>query len=435
MTQTDLFKRGLEQLKAGNYDEARKLFRENEDKAGTSAATQGLVQNADAKLAAGDIPAASKLYEQALDRNPSLPEVYLGLTRIALFTGQVDEAKVHATAATKLAPRLGMAWTLMGLVHESREDVNGALEHLRKGAELSPNVFLCQFNYGRVLASAGRFPEAIVALSTATGLDAKNPDGFYTLGIAYKEAGQYEKALKAFEKAKDLNPKNVDAWATLADVLFSVKEFKAARDILDRGLKAVGEHPALLEKATACCMIMGSADDAIEYVERELKVVPDYPQAWLNLAALRLLTKEFDKSEAAAKTLLQKDPKNWEAWFHLGNLYEAVPAEKEAEDAYRKAASFSKDNWKVQMNLGALLVQSESKPKNTEAVSILEKTLPLAPKGEWRPTYNLALAFVRVGKQDKALELAKKIQKEAPPEDPMVAEAKKLESNLKEAKA
>jgi Flp pilus assembly protein TadD len=182
-------------------------------------------------------------------------------------------------------------------------------------------------------------------------------------------------------------------------------------------------------------MMMGSADDAIAYIERELEVVPDHAQAWLNLAALRLLTREFDKSEAAAKTLLEKDPKNWEAWFHLGNLYEAVPAEKEAEDAYRKAAALSKDNWKVLMNLGALLVQSESKGKNAEAVSLLEKTLPLAPKGEWRPAYNLALAWVRVGRRAEALELAQKIQKEAPPDDPMVAEAKKLESNLKEAKA
>lgn len=435
MATTELFQRGLDQLKAGNYEEAKKLFKENEDKAGTTAATLGLVQNADAKLAAGDVPAASKLYEQALDRNPSLPEVYLGLTRIALFTGQLDEAKVHATAATRLAPKQGLSWTLLGLVHESREDLAGALEHLRKGAQLSPNVFLCQFNFGRVLAQAGKFPEAIQALTTATTLEPKNPDGFYTLGIAHKEAGQFEKALKAFERAKDLNPKNVDAWATLADVLFSVKEFKAAKDILDLGLKAVGDHPALLEKVTACCMMLGDAEAAAAYVERELKVVPQHEQAWLNLAALQLLTKEFDKSEATAKKLLERNPKNWEAWFHLGNLYEAVPAEKEAEDAYRKALALSKDNWKVLMNLAALLVQTTAKDKHAEAVKLLEQAMKLAPQGEWRVHYNLALAFTRQGKKDDALALARKIQKEAPAGDAMVAEAKKLESNLLEAKA
>ncbi|HYH94829.1 tetratricopeptide repeat protein [Hyalangium sp.] len=57
---------------------------------------------------------------------------------------------------------------------------------------------------------------------------------------------QYENSLRAFEKAKDLNPKNVDAWATLADVLLEVKEFQAARDILDQvlpvELRAVRGH-------------------------------------------------------------------------------------------------------------------------------------------------------------------------------------------------
>jgi tetratricopeptide (TPR) repeat protein len=435
MVQSELYRRAIEQLKAGNYEEAKRLFRDNEEKSGTAAETQALLRKGETLLAQGDLKGAAKLYEQLLERNPSLPEVYFGLARIALFTGSKDAARVHATAATRLGPELGLSWTLLGLVHEAEGDLETALRHLRKGAELSPSVFLCQFNLGRALAAAGRAGESIAPLLKATELEPGNADGFYTLGMVYKQARQYENALRAFEKAKDLSPKNLDTWATLADVLFEVKEFKAARDILDLGLAACGDHPALLEKALAAAMMLSDAKGAIDYVERELKVVPNHEQGWINLANLTLLTKEFDRSEKAARELLRRNPKNWEAWYHLGNLYEAIPSEQQAEEAYRKAVELAPDNWKPLTNLAGLLIQMESRAKNAEAVPLLEQALTLAPKGEWRVHYNLALAYTKLGKREQALELARKIQREAPAGNEMIEQARRLESNLLEAAA
>jgi tetratricopeptide (TPR) repeat protein len=401
MAQSELYRRAYEQLKAGKYEEAKRLFRDNEEASGTAAETKAWLRQAESLLDQGDLNAAARLYEQLLERNPSLPEVYLGLTRISLATRQLDAARVHATAAMSLAPELGQAWALMGLVLEAEGDVEGALQHLREATEREPG----------------------------------DADHFYTLGMVSKRARQYESALRAFERAKELAPRSVDAWATLADVLFEVREFQAARDILDRGLAACGDHPALLEKALAAAMMLDDPEGAIGYVERELKLVPEHEQGWLNLANLRLLTRDFDKSEQAARELLRRNPKSWEAWFHLGNLYEAVPAEPQAEEAYRKAVELAPDNWKPVTNLAGLLIQMEARAKNAEAVPLLEQALMLAPKGEWRVHYNLALAHTKLGNRERALELARRIQREAPAGDAMVEQARRLESNLLEAAA
>lgn len=435
MTQSELYRRGYEQLKAGNYDEARRLFLDNEEKTGTAAETKSLLKQAEKRLGEGDLNGAAKLYNELLDRNPGLPEVYQGLARVSLVTGQLDAAKVHATAATRMGPNQGLSWTFLGLVHEAQGDAATALQHLGKAAELSPTVFLCQFNLGRALAAAGRPADGVGPLKKATELEPGNPDGFYTLGIAYKQVRQYENALRSFEKAKDLAPKNVDYWATLADVLAEVKEFQAARDILDRALAACGDHPALLEKALAAAMMLSDTEGAIAYVERELKVVPHHEQGWLNLANLRAIAKDFEGSEQAARELLKRNPKSWEAWFHLGNLFEALADNAKAEEAYRNAIELEPDNWKPLANLAALLIQMDSRAKNSEAVPMLEQAAMLAPKGEWRVQYNLALAYTKLGKRERALELARKIAREAPAADPIVAEARKLESNLVEAAA
>jgi tetratricopeptide (TPR) repeat protein len=435
MTQSDLSRRGFEQLKAGNYDEARRLFRDNEEKSGTAAETKSLLKQAEALLGQGNLDGAAKLFQQVLERNPTLTEAYLGLARLSLATGALEAARVHATAATRLAPEVGLGWTLLGLVHEASNDVATALQHVRKGAELSPSVFLCQFNYGRVLAVAGQPAEGIGPLKRATELEPSNADAFYSLGIAYKQAEKYEDAVRSFEKVTKLTPKSVDAWATLGDILFGLRRFQEARHALDQGLAACGDHPALLEKVIASALCLSDTEGAIDYLERELKVVPNHQPGWLNLANLRMLTQEFDKSEQAARELLKLNPRSWEAWFHLGNLYEAMPLERQAEEAYRKAIELSPDQWKPLANLGALLVQMESRAKNSEAVLVLEQAQSLVPRGEWLVQYNLALAHARLGKRERALDLARKILREAPADNEMAQEARKLESNLLEAGA
>ncbi|HLL06706.1 MAG TPA: tetratricopeptide repeat protein [Myxococcaceae bacterium] len=433
MAQSELFRRAYAQLKAGNAAEARRLFRENEERTGTATETTALLRQAEQHLTQGDLNGAARLYEQLLERNPALPEVYFGLTRIALGTGRYDAARTHATAAMTLAPEVGLTWTLMGLVHEAEGDLDTALRNLRRGVELSPSVFLCLLNLGRVLASEGNPAEGIAPLLAATRLEPGNANGFYTLGMVYKQARQDDNAIRAFEKATELAPKSLDTWATLADVLFQVGDFQATRATLDRALVARGDHPALLEKALAAAMMLNDVQGAIGYVERELALVPGHEKGWLNLANLTLLARDFERSEKAARELLRRNPGSWEAWYHLGNLFEAVPLEREAEEAYRKAVELAPGNWKPLTNLAGLLIQLSAKDKNAEAVPLLEKALTLAPRGEWRVHYNLALAHTKLGQREQALALAQKIQREAPSDNAMVAQARKLESNLREA--
>ena len=167
MAQTELFQQGLVELKAGHFVEARRIFAENEEKTGTSKESKQLLREAEAHLASGEVDLGAEKLNTVLERNPTLYEVYVGLARVAIFTGQLADARTHAMGAVKVAPQVGLAWTTLGLVHEADGDPEGALPHLQKGAQLDPNNFLCQYNYGRLLVSEKRASEGISFLIRA----------------------------------------------------------------------------------------------------------------------------------------------------------------------------------------------------------------------------------------------------------------------------
>ncbi len=123
MNPSELAQRGFEQLKAGNYEEAKRLFQQSEATTGTSADTQSLLRQAAEAMRQSQPDVAAELYEKVLDRNPTLVEPYLGLARISLATGELEAAQVHASAATHVEPAAGLGWTLLGLVSEAGDDL------------------------------------------------------------------------------------------------------------------------------------------------------------------------------------------------------------------------------------------------------------------------------------------------------------------------
>jgi len=430
MDQTPQYAQGLAALQAGRIDEARRLFIENEKAQGTTAETRAMVERAELALARGDLEQAATLLDQAVRRNPTLTEAYLGLARAAIFTQQLEEARTHARAAMTVGPEAGEGYTLMGLVHELEGDAEGARPLLAQGAERAPNSFLSQFNQGRALAGAGGFQDALPFLVRAVALNGRSLEAHLMLGEVHVQLGQRNEALKVLRRATELGPKSAATWGALADLLFGQKAYAEAKSVLAQGLAQAGPHPGLLEKSAACAVALDDVPGAVTFIEQQLQQQPTYEQGWQALATFTLLTRQLDRSEAAARELLRLNPKRWEGWLHLGDLYDAQSDEARAHEAYREAVKLAPEHWKVLMNFGAALVQSKAEANWREGRELLERAVRHAPPGELRPAYNLALAQVRLGAEDAALALAQQVQREAAG-TPIAAEAKKLETNLR----
>lgn len=379
----------------------------------------------------GNTDAATQLFVQIIEHNPTDIPALIGLARASIYMSLLDEAEAYLQGVFRMDPDNAEAHTFQGLVHEGRQQFQEALDHLNVAAERAPNLFAAHYNLGRVLLQVGEDAPAVAALTHSTELEPENYFAFYILGMAYKQAGYLREAIISFNRAMQIDPDTVDIYATLADVLVEVGDKSTAMDVLNTGLNRCNEHPSLLEKSAAICLQEGKMANAIEYFEAITEQLPSYERAWINLANLYVLTEDLEKSEAAGKKAIEVSPEGWEGYYHLGNLYETVGSFDQAEDMYKQSVQNApQGEFRPMGNLGALYLEMDDVGKNQESIEIFKRVLPLVPAGDFRFHYNLALAHAKLGEKSTTQRLIKEIREGAHPEDELLDAVNALENNV-----
>ncbi|MCB9641044.1 MAG: tetratricopeptide repeat protein [Myxococcales bacterium] len=416
-----------DKLKERNAPEARALFLQAAQAKGVD--LQGLSKRGADLLYQGKIPEATEIFLKVIDENPTDVDALLALARASLFLDRPDDAESFLSGVHRMDPENPLGKTLQGLIYETRGQLQQALQPLKEGAQEGKDEFLCQFNYGRVLAAVSQDGQAIPFLVRATELEPKNYDAQYVLGMAMTHIGQFGDAIMAFNQAMQIAPKRLDIYATLADVLVKANDPENAIQALNLGMNQVEEHPALLQKAAAISAASGKFANAVQYLERVVEKLPGYYQAWLNLGNFYILTQDLEKCEEANKKAIEINPDDWQGHYQLGNLYEAVKLYDQAEAAYRKAVSLAPQEARAHANLGIVLLQVDDTFKNKESVTCFEQAIKLAAPGDYRWHYNLALAFGKLNLKPRARDLITEILENSKDEELLDA-TQALQKNL-----
>lgn len=241
-----LRKRAAEALQVRDLETARQLYEE-------AAAEQGF--DIQATLRQGLMLLEGKSFQEAValllrvvEACPLEVDALLGLTRVSLFLGRLQDAENYLVGAKHLAPEHGVVYALQGLLHEIKGQLAEALACAEQAAALQPNDFLVSFNYGRLLGQDRRYEQAAEQILQAIKQKPDSYEAHYALGITYVQRGLLTSAIATFETALKLAPTDPDAYATLADVLVRANDPAQAREVLDEGIRFCGPHPGLLQK-------------------------------------------------------------------------------------------------------------------------------------------------------------------------------------------
>lgn len=193
------------------------------------------------------------LFEQSIAKAPDFPLPYTGLAEALIFSYPPREtmprAKAAAERAVELAPQLAEAQVALGLARTYWDwDWAGAEQSFRRAIELNPQYSEAHRRYAVLLATQGRFDEAIGISKRALELDPFSPGLGHVLGRVYYFAGRNAEAIAQYQRTLEIEPQ--DYWSTLfLGIAYGVEgRGEESVQYLQRAYVLAGASPELVAK-------------------------------------------------------------------------------------------------------------------------------------------------------------------------------------------
>ncbi len=149
---------------------------------------------------------ARALLAELVERDPTsaLAQARLGVAE--LRAGELDGALVHSRRAAELAPANAAHWTQLGAVHAARGEPGPALEVLERAISQDPEDSQAWLLRMESLVALGRAEPAEAAAARVRGLAPHDVAALRRLADAWERAGDTERALGAYRDVLAVAP-------------------------------------------------------------------------------------------------------------------------------------------------------------------------------------------------------------------------------------
>jgi len=197
---------------------------------------------------ASSMRTAVEFYRQAIERDPSFAEAYVGLAIVLNEAGTdgrlrpseaFSQSRAAVTKALELNPLLAAAYSAQGWISMHHDwNWDAAERSLRRAIDLSPADPETHHSYSHYLAAMGRFRESLAESQRSIDLDPLNAGMRGHLVLHFNFSHDFVKAIDAAKAAFDIDPVSPDAW------IFSVTAYES-RDQFAEAINARAQlaHP------------------------------------------------------------------------------------------------------------------------------------------------------------------------------------------------
>jgi tetratricopeptide (TPR) repeat protein len=160
----------------------------------------------------GEYGEARRKYRELLIAYPENIEAQLGLARIELACGRVQQAEEILTAVAAERPTNMPVRLELGRLYTQQEAWPKAIAAFEAASAIDPENQVCRYELGVVFARSHRFDQALSHLTYAVGGSAAN----YNIGYVLHEQGNDADAVEWFQNALNSHPDSNTAERTRA---------------------------------------------------------------------------------------------------------------------------------------------------------------------------------------------------------------------------
>ncbi len=236
-------------------------------------------------------------------------------------------------------------------------------------------------------------------------------------GYTQTAASQFADAIASYHAALRLTPHNVNAEIGLAQAYRGVRNFEAAKEILERAHR---EHP----KSAAPLAVFGDLDiqlqtyeAAIAHLSAALALDPASAQARNRLAIAYKAKGDASGALAQISKILARDPNDALALYTRGQIYGDQNKDSLALPDAEKVVELQPKNQRGRLLLAKILIRSPAEAKAegarqrcSRAVTALEP-LVTAPSTDSETLFLLSRAYQCAGQDENAQEALTKFEK------------------------
>ena len=269
-------------------------------------------------LRGSDTSHATEQLQAILKDDPTNPQVYYYLGRIAYESKKAPEAVEYLRKAILLRPDFREAYFYLAAAQLADDQTSDALATLEKAREKTPGNFDLELWTGLAYAQQKAYREALrhfieaEVIARATDPTRLNEEFYFQLGAASERSGDYAQAGRYFEKCLEFKPDWPEAlnylgymWAERGTNL------ARARQMLEKAVQAEPKNGAYLDSLGWIFFKLGQP-----------------------AKAMTLVLKAIDLSS-------QPDPTEYD---HLGDIYAALSQMDKARQAWAKSLSLESND-------------------------------------------------------------------------------------------
>lgn len=153
-------------------------------------------------------------YDKVLKLSPKNVDAIMGLARLDVALGRMDEAEARLVKAQKLAPKNPKVAISLGQYYSARKNWPTALEHMTLARSLAPYDPACAYHLGFVQAKSGDLMSALANFTEAVGA----AEAQYNLAYILHQDGNLVAAEEHLQQAIALKPELAQAQSLLITV-------------------------------------------------------------------------------------------------------------------------------------------------------------------------------------------------------------------------